>query len=280
MERRQARWIVAVGIAVLWITHTAGQAVRRNHGFVFSAGTCEGLAADCQIREPKEWTDAEASVVSAALDAIAATPLGRLVLDRVALQGVTTLRRFRTGAPGPRDDLGVGSTAQFDRTSPAHAIDIHDLYFSYRGVRDRFSGQPGYLQTAEILLHECFHVLDDGTGSLAMARLAGFNRSATGWHFSILTTEDALVFNTMSAADKQLRAGDRSVDVLRLDRSLALKLRPTRVPSLRATRNPAEAFAEIGAHLVLDPRARRYLPADIVSYFDRQIFVRRTRHGA
>ena len=71
------------------------------------------------------------SLVSAALDAIAAKPLGRLVLDRVARQGVTTLRRFGTGgASGAKDIRGIGSSAQFDRTSPAHAIDIHDPYFS------------------------------------------------------------------------------------------------------------------------------------------------------
>src|SRR5262245_18178586 len=100
---------------------------------------------------------------------------------------------------------------QVDKTSPAHAIDIHDPYFSYREVRDRFSGKPGYHLTAEILLHECFHVLDDGAGSVAIARLAGFFRSGTGWHFSILTAEDAVVFNSMSAADERMRAGDRSI---------------------------------------------------------------------
>ena len=81
-----------------------------------------------------------------------------------------------------------------------------------------------------------------------------------------------MVFNTISAAVERAQAGDRSVDMSSLNRSLALKLRPTRVPSIRATRNPAEAFAEIGAHLVLDPKARAYLPADIVAYFDRQVF--------
>jgi hypothetical protein len=89
----------------------------------------------------------------------------------------------------------------------------------YRGVRDRFSGPPGYLLTAEILLHECFHVLDHGTASLAMAGLAGFNRTGTGWHFSILTAEDALVFKSVSAAVERARAGDRSVDVSSLNRS-------------------------------------------------------------
>jgi hypothetical protein len=54
---------------------------------------------------------------------------------------------------------------------------------------------------------------------------------------------------------------------------IVLKLRPTRVPSIQATRSPAEAFAEIGAHLVLDPKARAYLPAEIVAYFDREVFV-------
>ena len=52
-----------------------------------------------------------------------------------------------------------------------------------------------------------------------MARLAGFGRSGTGWHFSILTAEDALVFKRLSAADERERAGDRSLDVLSLERS-------------------------------------------------------------
>jgi len=36
---------------------------------------------------------------------------------------------------------------------------------------------------------------------------------------------------------------------------------------------PAEAFAEIGAHLMLDPKARAYLPAGAAAYFDREVFV-------
>jgi hypothetical protein len=279
VRKKSAACIVAAVVTALFTAQIAAQEVRRNHAFTFVAGTCEESQGDCQTRGPKAWTDDEASLVSAALDAIAARPLGRLVLNRVALQGVMTLRRFSSGgASRPKDPLGIASAAQFDRTSPAQAIDVHDLYFSYRDVRDRFSGNPGYLLTAEILLHECFHVLDGGTGSLATARLAGFSRSGTGWHFSILTAEDALVFNTLSV--ERARAGDRSVDVERVNRSLALKLRPRRVPSIRATRSPAEAFAEIGAHLVLDPKARTYLPADIVDYFDRHVFVPGVRPAA
>jgi hypothetical protein len=252
------------------------QEVRAHRGFAFAAGTCEEPTGDCGTRGPKAWNDEEASLVSAALDAIAAKPLGRLVLDRAALQGLTTLRRFTSGAASrPKDPLGIGSAAQFDRASAAHALDIHDPYFSYRGVRDGFSGRPGYLVTAETLLHEYFHVLDDGKGSLAMARLAGFSLSGSRWRFSMVTTEDALVYSRASAAAERARAGDRSVDVLALNRSLALKLRPTRVPSLYATYSPAEAFAEIGAHLVLDPNARTYLPGDIVAYFDREVFIPR-----
>jgi hypothetical protein len=179
-------------VTAVWTAQIAAQEVRRNHAFTFVAGTCEESQGDCQTRGPKAWTDDEASLVSAALDAIAARPLGRLVLNRVALQGVMTLRRFSSG---------------------------------------------------------------------------GASRS-----------KDPLVFNTLSI--ERARAGDRSVDVERVNRSLALKLRPTRVPSIRATRSPAEAFAEIGAHLVLDPKARTYLPADIVDYFDRHVFVPGVRPAA
>ena len=49
-------------------------------------------------------------------------------------------------------------------------------------------------------------------------------------------------------------------------------MRPVRIPSIQAARSPAEAFAEIGSHLILDPLARQYLPKELVDYFDRRVF--------
>jgi phage terminase small subunit len=47
-----------------------------------------------------------------------------------------------------------------------------------------------------------------------------------------------------------------------------------RVPTIQSTRAPGEPFAKIGAHLVLDPRARQSLAPEVVACFDRQVFNR------
>jgi hypothetical protein len=48
---------------------------------------------------------------------------------------------------------------------------------------------------------------------------------------------------------------------------------------IQAARSPAEAFAEIGSHLILDPLARRYLPLELVNYFDTRVFSALDRAG-
>ena len=83
-----------------------------------------------------------------------------------------------------------------------------------------------------------------------------------------------LVANFAPRSTVGWRGGER-VDIERFigtARSLALRLQPVRVPSMRSVANPAEAFAEIGAHLVLDPSARTYLARPVVEYFDVSVF--------
>ena len=73
------------------------------------------------------------------------------------------------------------------------------------------------------------------------------------------------------------RAGDWAAQ-WKMNRSLALGMRPVRLPTMQSIRGPAEAFAEIGSHLVLDPRARKILVTQIYrAYFDANVFGRQKR---
>jgi hypothetical protein len=63
----------------------------------------------------------------------------------------------------------------------------------------------------------------------------------------------------------------------RLNQTLALGMRPIRVPTMQSIRSPAEAFAEIGSHLILDQNARKYLPSKLTAYFDANVFLRQAR---
>lgn len=54
-------------------------------------------------------------------------------------------------------------------------------------------------------------------------------------------------------------------------------MRPIRVPTMQSIRSPAEAFAEIGSHLVLDQNARKYLPSELTAYFDANVFLCQAR---
>jgi hypothetical protein len=122
------------------------------------------------------------------------------------------------------------------------------------------------------------HAVDGLPGKLSaeaeFLRVAGFTRTGSRVRFEVTT--DAEV-TALVRFDKDLarfeRAGDYAAQ-WRLNRSLALSTRPIRVPTMQSIRGPAEAFAEIGSHLILDQKARQYLPHDLTTYFDAHVFIR------
>ena len=106
--------------------------------------------------------------------------------------------------------------------------------------------------------------------------MVGFQRVGEKWRYRVDTASEVAA---LVRFDKELLALERSGDAAgqwRLNRSLALNMRPTRVPAMHSIRSPAEAFADIASHLILDPNARTYLPRQYASYFDSNVFASRS----
>jgi hypothetical protein len=246
-------------------------------GFTFVSGDC-GLGPEyCAIRQPKDWTSADREVVERAIDAVAARRGGRAIAERAQARGFQTLRRYAFG--GTRDANGTpvplpGAEAQTHRSAEATSIDFNDRFFRWGALRDQFSGAPGYLVAAKIFLHECFHAIDEWSHTDEFAKTVGFVRSASGeWQIPAFfdTQEEQNSYTRLMAQIPELDRLDGVEDLWQLSRRLALRMKPVRLPAMLAGRSPSEAFAEIGAHLIMDDRARSYLPPDVVAFFDSRV---------
>ena len=67
-----------------------------------------------------------------------------------------------------------------------------------------------------------------------------------------------------------IAAGQHEAD-WRASRSFAIVMLRGRLPSMHALENYREAFAEIGAHLVLDDNARTQFEPRVIQYFNRSV---------
>src|SRR5262245_19720032 len=137
----------------------------RHLGFTFSSGSCELGPDFCAISSPRSWTASEVDLVRTSLDDIAGIPLGDKVIQRARTNGFQTFRRLGQAA---RLDAERAYQAEPTTVASAHtddqrsirSIDVTDRFFERRSIRDKFSGEPGYLLTTEILAHELFHAID------------------------------------------------------------------------------------------------------------------------
>ena len=138
-----------------------------HRGFAFSPGTCELGPRFCAITEPREWAAAEAELMRSSLDEIAATSLGRRIIERALSSGFGRFRRFARAARldperGYQLEPATVATTHYDERDSVRTIDMTDRFFERRSMRDQFSGPPGYLLTTEILAHELVHAVDVG----------------------------------------------------------------------------------------------------------------------
>jgi hypothetical protein len=268
--------IVLAAANSLLATPTASSALRQPtpaeyRGFILAAGSCEPGQSTCRKSNPKDWTPAEIDTAKRAIDEILATPEGADVVRRAAARGVTVLRRYGVfiGRAGP-----VSAAAALRRAGMSAAIELYDSFFRNPGGRDSYSGKPGFLLVSAILLHECMHAIDDVSGEPGFLEVAGFIRRGDRWQFALDTAHEAAALTRFNQEFTRFEAAGDFVGGWRLGRAAALNMLPVRVPTIQATVRPAEAFAEIGAILVLDPNARTYLPRALVAYFDANVFRR------
>jgi hypothetical protein len=245
----------------------AGRAAHRD--FVFSAGGCELGPEFCAASGPRGWAAGEVELVSAALDEIAATDLGRRIIERSLANGFNTIRRFtRAARPDPAGgyqvDAATVATAHHDDRTSVKTIDLTDRFFERRSLRDQFSGPPGYLLTTEILAHELVHGVD------ADQRYSGtvtFRQSVRlGMPAALQADVDAA-----NAERSRLVEQGRHADDWYASRLFAIVRLRGRLPSLHALEGYREAFAEIGAHLVLDRNTRSQFEPRVIQYVERSV---------
>lgn len=239
-------------------------------GFTFAPGRCDIDQSSCAQRGPKDWTADDRALVKRAIDAIVMHPTGKSILERAQRRRFDVIRRYVTGLTN--EGLAVSAIAASVHPGGDPTIEMNDRFFAYGSLRDAHSGRPGYLVVAQLLLHECIHAIDDLSGQPEFLTMLGFRRAGQRWRFAVNTESEIAA---LVRFDKELaileRAGDWPAQ-WRLNRDLALNMRPTRVPTMHSVRSPAEAFADIASHLILDPNARKYLPSQYASYFDSNVF--------
>ena len=254
-------------------SYDAAQSAREiaapHRGFTFSAGTCELGPEFCTISTPREWTAAEVELVSAALDEIAGSDLGQRIIARALSNGFRTLRRFVRGARlnadrGYQADPATVATAHAGEQDSVRTIDITDRFFERRSLRDQFSGPPGYRLTTEILAHELVHAVDVGqrySGTVDFRRAVRLGMPA------------ALQADVDAANVERLRLVEegRHADDWYASRSFAIVRLRGRLPSLHALEGYREAFAELGAHLVLDANSRTQFEPRVIQYVERSV---------
>src|SRR5262245_57042149 len=275
---RRLFWLLSVAALILVAavpgSKSAAQDVARpdapqHDGLSFSPGTCEQGPEFCALSLPRAWAPTEIDLISVALDEIAASDLGRRIIQRAGQNGCRALRRFahaaQLNAQGRYDTQPtiVASTHTDDRHS-IRTIDLTDLFFERASARDHFSGEPGYLLTTEILAHELVHAMDLDqrySGTAEFRRVARLG-------MPIAREREA---DRVNIERERLNADGRYEDSWEVSRAFGVLTMRGRLPSVQALDNYREAFAEFGAHLVVDPKAFQRSEPRLILFFERAV---------
>lgn len=259
--------VVAVGLAAATADQEqpAPQLIAYR-GFDLLPGECPARSTGCRSQQPKAWAPSEVALVKRAIDEILESPDGALVVDAAHRRGVTALRRFsygfRDSAPLP------ANIASFIRRPSSAHLELYDRFFAVGDSRDSlYPGTPGYLLVAQSLLHELFHVVDSHSSLPEFLKLAGFDGAGSRLRYGVTTPEEVTILNEWDRELPLLEAKGAFLEQRRLNRALAQRMPGQRLPTLDSIRGPAEAFAEIGSHIVLDRNAPKYLSAEMIQYF-------------
>ena len=228
-------------------------------------------AAQCEAASPKEWTPEERQLVQASLDRLATTDLGRGILEGARANGYRGLQRYR--AEVQRNAAGTYETKfgpGFVLYTPK-IIGITDAFFELAAVRD---ARGGYRVGDLVLLHEIVHAFDDRKRSTAeeFTALTGWRLEKGRWQYTNRVSYSA--YSGVYAETLTLYARGRYEDAWTRDREFATSL-PVAVPRIQSLVTPAETFADVVAHLILDPTAREYLSPALVAWVQKNVFAPR-----
>lgn len=144
------------------------------------------------------------------------------------------------------------------------SINISDFVFFAGAPRDPISG---YDFAQKTFVHELAHAYDNGTIGADFLELVGWQQVDGAW---TLRGVDMAEVNSTYAEVKRigfegLNDPPKLVEAMRLNRDYGMK---HGFPTVYAMTNPSECFAEIAAHILVDPAHARYLSFDVVEWFN------------
>ena len=222
----------------------------------------------CLTASPKEWTPDERRMIEASMERLAAHELVRGILVKAVENGYSGVRRYSSDTKKDASGTHVTKFSPGFVLYTSKVVGITDAFFQTADVRDPRSG---YRFGDFILLHELIHAFDDRKESIR----PGFT-AATGWVFrnnrwvytNAVTISD---YNGVFADTLTLYARGRYEDAWTRDRTFATSMRFP-LPTIQSLATPGESFADILAHLILDPTAASYLKRPVVDWFETQVF--------
>jgi hypothetical protein len=232
--------------------------------------------AHCEAAQPKSWTDDERITMRAAIERLSANELARGIVAGAVANGYRGLHRYVTDTQrhvngGYETKFGPGFVLY-----AAKVIGVTDAYFWLAEMRDP---RAGYRVADVVLLHELIHAYDDRERSIdrEFTALAGWKFENGRWAYQNRVSWSA--YNGVYAETLTLYARARYADAWERDRTFATSL-AFPLPRIQSLVTPAEAFADILSHLILDPTSRDYLAPSMVEWFERRVFPALRKQGA
>jgi hypothetical protein len=222
----------------------------------------------CEVATPKEWTVEERRTIAQALQRLREDELARGIVAVAHANGYTGLSRYVTDT---RKHPLNGDIAKYGPGFVLFApkiIGITDAFFEMAEIRD---ARGGYRVGDMVLLHELVHAFDDRQQSATseFTSLTGWTQIDGQWQYSRRVSISE--YNGLFAETLTLYARGRAAEAWERDRAFATRLLSP-VPTVQSLATPRETFADILAHLILDPTAPRYLPPDVVQWFEAHVF--------
>jgi hypothetical protein len=183
------------------------------------------------------------------------------------------LQRYTFGTENDGTISHIVNAAFHSSSSGRSFIEMTDRFFEKGGQRDQ---RAQYLLQTRIFLHELFHAIDDHGERFSMvngefASLIGLVYIDHGWRRINVTESEEHIQYDIANRIKQLLTQNQYEEAWNAGRVYATRPEIA-LPSMRALDSPAEAFAEIGAHLLLDPTVATYLKPQVIDYFRDRVF--------
>lgn len=230
--------------------------------------SCAGIELYCEVTEPKDWSAEEALFISTDLEKLKNNGLSSF-LNRVLNNGISEISRVSYGFALDiyMDHPIKRATTPFAYTQKDPAsITFTNLFFEYPVKEDPLTNVSLKSLT---LLHELAHAYDidnEISKSAYFLDKAGFD-STSIYHSEYMKVSPEELANVKEQMIKLNEQG-KPVQAEYLQRTFAMNYGLPRVYSMTS---PAEAFADLVAHIYYDKSASQYVDPTLYAFIKQKV---------